>query len=127
MSFETLFYIYFINAVLLIDHEIDSAYWQEWNLIKALKPSGINGFLIIHVPMLFLILGGLVLVHDQSYWGLILSIALSAGGIYAFAFHSYHLIKGRAEFNTPLSRVLLTSTLVVSLAQTALSAWLMIA
>ncbi len=41
-----LFWIYLANAVLLINHEIDSAYWKEWDLFKL--PGGITGFLIIH-------------------------------------------------------------------------------
>jgi hypothetical protein len=30
MAFKILFWIYLINAILLINHEIDSAYWKEW-------------------------------------------------------------------------------------------------
>ena len=43
---KILFWIYLANAVLLISHEIDSAYWKEWDLFKL--PGGITGFLIIH-------------------------------------------------------------------------------
>jgi hypothetical protein len=39
-----------MNAILLINHEIDSAYWKEWELFKL--PGGIGGFLILHFPML---------------------------------------------------------------------------
>ena len=27
---DTLFWLYLVNAVILIVHEIDSAYWKEW-------------------------------------------------------------------------------------------------
>ena len=35
--FELLFWLYLVNAVLLITHEIDSAYWKEWELFKLLE------------------------------------------------------------------------------------------
>ena len=78
---ELLFWIYLINAVLLINHEIDSAYWKEWDLFGL--PGGITGFLLIHFPLLFLILYGLVLVYQLTIAGLILSLALSLGGVFA--------------------------------------------
>ncbi len=117
MSYQVLFYLYLLNAVLLIDHEIDSAYWQEWNLFPPMQKGGINGFLIFHIPLLFIILYGLVLVHDSSVWGIIISMLVSAGGLFAFFFHFYHLRKGRPEFNTNFSKALLVSTLLVSLVQ----------
>lgn len=35
MELSLLFWIYLVNAVLLINHEIDSAYWQEWKLFSS--------------------------------------------------------------------------------------------
>ena len=32
---DLLFWTYLINAVILINHEIDSAYWQEWKFFCA--------------------------------------------------------------------------------------------
>jgi len=31
---DLLLWLYLANAVLLINHEIDSAYWKEWELFK---------------------------------------------------------------------------------------------
>lgn len=126
MGFQELFWIYLFNAVLLIDHEIDSAYWQEWKLFKIPEQYGISSFLILHLPLLLLILWGLILIRDGSTWGLILSIVLSAGGLFAFIFHYYHLRRGRVEFDTIISRALLVSTLLVSLIQMPVSVWLLI-
>ncbi len=83
--FEILFWIYLINSVLLINHEIDSAYWKEWDLFKL--PGGITGFLIIHFPLLFLILYGLILVFQHAFAGLIFSLVLSFAGMFAFTIH----------------------------------------
>lgn len=122
MVSKVLFWLYLTNAILLIIHEIDSAFWKEWELFKL--PGGINGFLILHFPLLFLILYGLVLVAQQSFLGLIVSLILSAGGIFAFCIHTAFIRKGRAEFNTPISRFILTLMLGVSTVQAAVTIYI---
>jgi hypothetical protein len=121
---ETLFWIYLANAVLLIIHEIDSAYWKEWELFRL--PGGITGFLLLHFPVVFLVLYGLVLVYAQTAAGLILSLALSFGGLFAFSIHTYFMRKGRHEFAIRISQFILVATLVVSLAQAAVSVYLLV-
>ena len=116
-----LFWIYPINATLLINHEIDSAYWQEWKLLNIGDKNGINGFLILHIPVLFAVLLGLVLVYDDQFAGMIISLLLAAGGLFAFFFHFYHLRKGRPEFNTLISKGLIISTFIVSILQIILT------
>ena len=122
--YQTLLWLYIANAVLLITHEIDSAYWKEWELFKL--PGGINGFLLLHLPLLFFILYGLVLVFQHSAAGLWLSALLSFGGIFAFAIHTFFIKKGRPEFKTPVSLSLLIAMLVVSLVQAAVTFYLLI-
>jgi hypothetical protein len=112
---EILFWVYLINAVFLINHEIDSAYWKEWDLFRL--PGGITGFLIIHFPVLFLFLYGLVLVYQGTIAGLVISLILSLSGLFAFTIHIYFLSRGRDEFATPISRFILIATLFLSLIQ----------
>jgi hypothetical protein len=121
MSIHLLFWIYLINAMILIIHEIDSAYWQEWKLINSNDKNGINGFLILHFPMIFIILLGLVLVYEEKPAGMIISLILSAGGLFAYFFHFYHLRKGRQEFNTVISKAVIISTLLISIFQVFLT------
>ncbi len=120
---DLLLWLYFANAVLLINHEIDSAYWKEWNLFKL--PGGPTGFLLLHFPMLVLILSGLILVSRHRLPGLILSLALCLAGIFAFTIHTYFLRKGRAEFNEPISKLILVAILLVSLVQLVTTLYLM--
>jgi len=121
--FEWLFWIYLVNAVVLINHEIDSAYWKEWDLFKI--PGGVTGFLAIHFPLIFLVLYGLILVSKKSFIGLIFSLILSFGGIFAFTIHVFFIKKGRNEFNTAISLFILIAALVVSVTQAALTIYLM--
>ena len=120
---EFLFWLYLANAILLINHEIDSAYWKEWELFKL--PGGITGFLIIHFPLLFLVIYGLILVFQQSFAGLIFSLILSLGGIFAFTIHLYFIRKGNHEFKTPISIFILTATLIISLIQLFVTVYLL--
>jgi hypothetical protein len=122
--FEILFWLYLVNAVLLINHEIDSAYWKEWELFKL--PGGITGFLVIHFPLLFLVLYGLILVYKQSNVGLIFSLLLSFGGLFAFCIHMFFIKKGREEFKIPISIFILVATLIVSIAQGVITILLLI-
>ena len=108
-------WLYIINAVLLINHEIDSAYWKEWELFRL--PGGITGFLLLHFPLLFIVLYGLVLIVQHSFRGYIFSLIIGFGGVFAFCIHMYFLKKGREEFDTPLSKLILILTLIVSIAQ----------
>jgi hypothetical protein len=126
MDTNLLYWVYLINAVILIVHEIDSAYWQEWKLLNANDKNGINGFLLLHFPMLFVILYGLSLVEHGTFSGYIISILLATSGIFAFFFHYYHLRKGRPEFNTTLSKGIIISTLLISVFQLILTIKLMI-
>ena len=121
MNGSLLFWVYMTNAVILLVHEIDSAYWQEWKLLYPDTKNGINGFLILHIPMVFLILLGLVYVYEDKLAGLIISFVLSAGGLFAYFFHFYHLRKGRLEFNTIISKGIIISTLIISAFQIILT------
>lgn len=121
--FDILLWLYMADAVLLINHEIDSAYWKEWELFKL--PGGITGFLIIHFPLLFLVLYGLLEVYNQSGTGLIFSLVLSIVGIGAFCIHMTFIKLGRDEFKTPISIFILISTLLVSIGQGVVTVSLM--
>ena len=112
---NVLFWLYLVNAVLLINHEIDSAYWHEWKLFKL--PGGIAGFLIVHFPFLVGLLYGVVLVREGTFSGFISSLIVSLVGIFAFSIHTYFIKKGHKEFNTAISIFILVSILIISLFQ----------
>jgi hypothetical protein len=110
-----------INAVLLITHEIDSAYWQEWELFGLREKFGKNLFVIVHIPLIFVVLVGLNLVWIPHTAGLIISISMAVCGLFAFFFHIYHLSKKRKEFDHWLSRLILGLILFFSLNQLLLT------
>lgn len=112
---DLLFWLYLTNATILIVHEIDSAYWKEWDLFRL--PGGLSGFLLIHIPLVFILLYGVIMVYRGETAGLIISLVLSGVGIFAFCIHTYFLRRGKPEFNSFVSKLILFSTLLVSIAQ----------
>jgi hypothetical protein len=118
---KPLFWLYLLNATLLVVHEMDSAYWREWELFRL--PGGLTGFLLLHLPLVAVVLYGLVLVWERTPAGLILSLLLSLAGLFAFSIHTYFLRRGRHEFDLPVSRLILVTTLVVSLLLAGLTAF----
>ena len=112
MTVETLFWIYFVNFIFLIIHEMDSAYWEEWTLFKI--PGGITVFLALHFPLFSIFMYGLIQVYENTRVGLIFSLLLSISGLFAFFIHTYFMREGREEFNTLTSKAILSSTLILS-------------
>ena len=96
---DILFWFYLLNALVLILHEIDSAYWKEWELFHL--PGGEAGFLLLHIPLLLPVLFGLVLVERGALAGLILSLLVSGAGLFSFSIHTTFIRRGHSQFNTP--------------------------
>jgi len=115
--------LYLVNATLLIVHEIDSAYWQEWKLFRL--PGGPALFLCLHIPLVLVVLLGLLLLAWGSTAGLVISGILGLAGIFAFVIHMSFIARGRHEFKTAASISVLCATLIFSLLQLALTAYLL--
>lgn len=107
--------LYLINAALLSTHEVDSAYWKEWDLFHL--PGGLPGFLLLHIPLFLLVLWGFDEIVRDRRRGLWFSLILSVSGIFALTVHGLLLLRGGTEFRTPASILLLISVGAVSLAQ----------
>jgi hypothetical protein len=121
---EFIFWLYLLNATLLIVHEIDSAYWQEWKLFHLL--GGETGFLLLHIPLLMPVLYGLVLLELGTLAGLVLSVLVCVSGLFAFSIHTFFLRRGHPEFKTPVSLGILWTILLVSLAQLGLTVLMLV-
>ncbi len=104
--------LYLCNATVLITHEIESAYWKEWNLFG--MPGGIQLFLILNLLLVFAVLYGLQALIESRAGGIALSWLLVAGGWFAVTIHSYFIVSGHPEFRLPMSLLLLAATLVLS-------------
>ncbi len=97
-----LLWFYVLIATLLIVHEMDSVRWREYELFGL--PGGVEGFLLIHLPLLSPILYGIAALCDGHSLGLVLSLALGLIGLLAFGLHTYLIKRGSSEFTTPVSQ-----------------------
>ena len=107
--------LYIINLALLITHEIDSAYWHEWNLFNL--PGGIDLFLILNFVLITIFLFGFVRIVGWKKYAPTFFLLLALSGIFAFIIHIYFILAGRPEFNTVASITILTLIFIVSIAQ----------
>ena len=111
-SLETLF---FANAIVLLAHQIDAAFWREWTLFGL--PGGIQFFVLLNLPIIALVLYGQRALALEHTSGKVFSWALAASGLFAFVFHGLHLLQGDEAFRLPFSLALLGATFLLSLAQ----------
>ncbi|KAB1189191.1 hypothetical protein GJR98_01090 [Haloferax sp. MBLA0077] len=104
-----------LNLAVLITHEIDSAYWEEWTLFGI--PGGIQVFDVFNLVLVFVFLEGLRRLVLRERRGYQFSLFLVAAGLFAVVAHSYFLALGRPEFRLPVSLALIAATFVLSVAQ----------
>jgi hypothetical protein len=107
--------LYLLNFALLFSHEIDSAFWREWELFGI--PGGIQGFLVVNFLLLLVALFGFKQLLQGARNGYMFSLLLAVSGVFAFSIHSYFILTGHPEFTLPVSLAVLVLTLIVSLAQ----------
>ncbi len=111
----TIIHLYLLNFALLFTHEIDSAYWKEWDLFGL--PGGIQAFLILNFMLLVVALYGFRELVRNTPAGRVFSLLVAAAGVFAFCIHTYFILIGHPEFTLPASLILLAVILVVSVAQ----------
>lgn len=124
MLIDFLIWLYFANALLLMSHEIDSAYWKEWNLF-GLK-GGMNGFLVFNIIAIALVLYGFMEIIKETSIGVWFSLLLGITGIFTFGIHAFYLAKGRSEFRVPFSLFILISIFIISLIELGFSVYAII-
>jgi Family of unknown function (DUF6713) len=116
---DALFWIYLANATFLLVHEMDSAYWKEWELFRL--PGGPGFFMVLHLPIVFLVLWGVKQIVLQQNAGAVISLVLGASGLIGFGLHTFFIRTGHPEFKTPVSLALIGGMLITSLAQLVVS------
>jgi hypothetical protein len=110
--------LYIINISLLILHEIESGYEQEWEILNL--PGKIQGFLILHIPIMLLMFFGLYEIVNKNYIGYIIGIVVGIGGLIPFIVHKV-FVKRKDKFNSLLSNIIIVSNVVSGLLTTIIS------
>ena len=107
--------LYLLNLALLATHEIDSAYWHEWEMFRL--PGGIQVFLVLNLLLLLVFFYGLVQVAQRARYAKAFSYLLAGAGLFAFTVHMAFLVLGYPQFRSPVSVGLLAAILPLSIAQ----------
>lgn len=110
--------LYRLNATVLLTHQMDAAYWQEWTLFGL--PGGVQFYLLLNLPLVWLVLYGDQALARGRPAGQVMSGVLAAGGLFAAGFHAAHLWAGDPGFRLPVSLGLLAATALLSVLQAAL-------
>ncbi len=105
--------LYLLNLTLLVIHEIDSAFWREWELFDL--PGGIQLFLLINLGLVFAFLLGyraiILALGTAAFW----SWLLVAAGAIAVVVHAVFLALGNPAFRSAASILVLAVWGVLSL------------
>jgi len=107
--------LFLLNSTVLFTHQIDAAYWHEWNLFHL--PGGNQLNLILNLPIIALVLLAFLHVATHSPHQRLCHRFLASLGILTVAIHSGFFLAGHTEFWQPMSLLLLAATLILSLAQ----------
>lgn len=99
-----LIYVYIINVTLLILHEIESGYEQEWRILKL--PLELTGFLLLHLPIVCLMFYGVIAIYQKTVVGSVLCVVFGIVGIIPFLVHKI-FVRRPGHFEKPISQVLI--------------------
>ena len=107
--------LYIIVFTLLIVHEIDSAFWKEWELFHL--PGGIQLFDVIHIVLLPIFIIGYGVLVSNTDKGIKFSLLLGVLGILAFVIHSIFMSIGFDQFKIPVSILIIALLGITSVYQ----------
>jgi hypothetical protein len=114
MMWTLVLWLYVTTAALLVVHEIDSAYWREWELFHL--PGGSGGFVMLHVPMMVVVLYGAVAVGREQVAGEVIALVVAVGALAAAGIHARFLRAGHPQFRSAVSLLILAAGAVAGLA-----------
>lgn len=107
-----LHWLFLLNATALIAHQIDAAYWHEWELFHL--PGGNQVNLLLNIPIIALVLYAHSRVVADVRAGLYFYKLLATLGFLTCGIHSFFFMQGADAFVQPMSILLLIATFVLS-------------
>lgn len=105
-------WLFIANATVLITHQIDAAYWHEWELF--LIPGGNQVNLLLNIPIIALVMYSHNRVSADIQTGLAYYKLLAVLGFLTVGIHSFFFLVGSESFAQAMSVALLIATFVLS-------------
>lgn len=106
---------YFSTLCLLVLHQIDAAYWREWEMFHL--PGGVQGYLAFNMLAIPILLLGYTQVLLRADKAVLFAGLCAALGALTFLIHAGFALAGFAQFHLPLSMALIVLCLVSALWQ----------
>jgi hypothetical protein len=102
----------FLNISLLITHQIDAAYWHEWEMFK--MPGGIQVYNLINLGLFAIVLNSIesFLRRTQSAFAHGLFLAMLSGLVAPI--HAGFALAGYSQFHLPISIAVITALFFTS-------------
>lgn len=108
-------HLFILNAVVLITHQIDAAFWREWEMFRI--PGGNQTNLLLNLPIIALVLYALREVCRETANASRAQWLIVFLGYLTIAVHATFVSLGNEQFLQPMSIALLVATGVLSSAQ----------
>ena len=96
---------YFWTMLFLILHQIDAAYWKEWEMFHL--PGGVQGFLVFNLAAIALVLAGYRHVLLATARATLYACVCAALGVGTFLIHAGFALAGLEQFHLPLSMAII--------------------
>lgn len=106
---------YFSTLCLLVLHQIDAAYWREWEMFHL--PGGIQGYLFFNLLAIPVLLLGYTKVLQHGDKAVLFASICAALGALTFLIHAGFALAGFSQFHLPLSMALILLCLLSALWQ----------
>ena len=103
---------YFVTMLALILHQIDAAYWQEWEMF--FLPGGVQGFLLFNILAIPVLLVGYRSVLLGTVNAVFFAKVCAGLGLITFLIHAGFGLAGYHQFHLPASISILILCLVSS-------------
>lgn len=101
---------YFWTMLCLILHQIDAAYWKEWEMFHV--PGGVQGFLVFNLAAIAVVLQGYRHVLLGTERAPFYAGVCAALGVGTCLIHAGFALAGQEQFHLPLSVALIVLCLV---------------
>ncbi|MCJ8314816.1 MAG: hypothetical protein HRU38_21785 [Saccharospirillaceae bacterium] len=103
---------YLITMCLLIIHQIDAAYWKEWEMFYL--PGGIQLYLLFNIIVIPILLLGYRSIIKVNQTAIKYSYLCAGLGITTFTIHAVFFVFGFEQFKLPLSLFIMGLCLISS-------------
>ena len=96
---------YFWTMLFLILHQIDAAYWKEWEMFHL--PGGVQGFLVFNLAAIAVVLAGYRHVLLATPRAPLYAGVCAALGLGTCLIHAGFALAGLEQFHLPLSMAII--------------------